>query len=381
MTARRAVRGRVVTPDGVVEDGVVRIERGRISRVDQATPGTRVRPSAAWILPGFVDLHVHGGGGHTFTTGDLRQARAAAAFHAAHGTTTMLASLVTAPVDQLRAVATAYAPLVADGIIAGVHLEGPYLSPHRCGAQNPAHLRAPDRTELVALLDLDVVRMVTIAPELSGALLAIRLIVERGVLAAVGHTDASYAQAQAAVVAGARVATHLCNAMRPIHHREPGPIVALLEAGGVVCEVIADGVHLHDGMLRYIVATAGAARVALVTDAIAAAGQPDGGYELGGQPVRVVDGVARLAGSGRGRGSASGAIAGSTLTMDAAVRRVVHSGVDIVAAARMAATTPATLLGRAGDIGAIAPGRRADLVLLDDTLRVTQVLRAGVPVR
>lgn len=372
--ARSALRGRVVTPEGVVDDGVVRIARGRISRVDEATPGMRVRPSAAWILPGFVDLHVHGGGGYTFTTGDAEQARAAAAFHAAHGTTTMLASLVTAPVDQLRAAATAYAPLVAEGVLAGVHLEGPYLSPHRCGAQNPAHLHSPDLDEVTALLELDVVRMVTLAPELPGALPAIRLLVERGVLAAVGHTDASYAQTRAAIAAGARVATHLCNAMRPIHHREPGPIVALLEAPAVVCELIADGVHLHDDMLRFIVATVGAARVALVTDAIAAAGQSDGEYELGGQPVRVAGGVARLASADRG------AIAGSTLTMDTAVRRVVHSGVDMVAAARMAATTPAALLGRASEIGAVAPGRWADLVLLDEELRVTQVLRSGVPV-
>ncbi|MGE5827176.1 MAG: N-acetylglucosamine-6-phosphate deacetylase [Micromonosporaceae bacterium] len=376
----RAVRGRVVTPDGVIEDGVIRIVRGQISHLDEAGSSTRVRRSAAWILPGFIDLHVHGGGGHTFTTGDVSQARAAAAFHAAHGTTTMLASLVAAPADQLLAAVSAYAPLVAEGVLAGVHLEGPYLSPQRCGAQNPAHLRWPELAELSALLDLGVVRMVTIAPELPGALPAIRRVVERGALAAVGHTDASHEQTRAAVAAGARVATHLCNGMRPIHHREPGPIVALLEASGVVCEVIADGVHLHEAMLRYIVATAGAARVALVTDAIAAAGRPNGEYELGDQPVRVIDGVARLAVNDPTGDPVAGPIAGSTLTMDAAVRRVVHSGVDIAGAARMAATTPATVLGRSDEIGAVAPGRRADLVLLDEELRVTQVLRAGVPV-
>jgi N-acetylglucosamine-6-phosphate deacetylase len=158
--------------------------------------------------------------------------------------------------------------------------------------------------------------------------------------------------------------------MRPIHHRDPGPIVALLN-GGVVCEQIADGVHLHDGMLRHVVRTAGRDHVALITDAMAAAGMPDGRYELGGQEVTVADRVARLAGDG--------AIAGSTLTMDAAVRRTVRSGVSLVDAAVMAATTPARVLGLEYEIGAVAEGLQADLVLLDAELRVTAVLRAGVP--
>jgi N-acetylglucosamine-6-phosphate deacetylase len=190
------------------------------------------------------------------------------------------------------------------------------------------------------------------------------------VIAAVGHTDASYEQTLAAIAAGASVATHLGNAMRPIHHREPGPMIALLDASGVVIEQIADGVHLHDGMLRHTVRSAGAERVALITDAMAAAGMPDGEYELGGQAVTVADGVARLGGHG--------AIAGSTLTMDAALRRAVHSGVSIVDAARMAATTPARVLGRDAELGALVPGLRADIVVLDSELRVTSVLRSGV---
>jgi N-acetylglucosamine-6-phosphate deacetylase len=159
--------------------------------------------------------------------------------------------------------------------------------------------------------------------------------------------------------------------MRPMHHREPGPIVALLDAPGVVCEQIADGVHLHDGMLRHVVRVAGPARVALVTDAVAAAGRPDGEYELGGRPVTVSGGIARLVDGG--------AIAGSTGTMDAAVRRVVHSGASLVDAATMAATTPARVLGLEGEIGSIVAGHRADLVLLDEELRVSGVLRQGRP--
>jgi N-acetylglucosamine-6-phosphate deacetylase len=211
--------------------------------------------------------------------------------------------------------------------------------------------------------------MVTIAPELPDALCAIRLLRRRGVVAAVGHTDATYEQTLAAVNAGAAVGTHLCNAMRPVHHRDPGPIVALLDAPGVVCELVADGVHLHDGMLRHLVRAAGPDRVALVTDAGAATGMADGAYEMGGQEVTVVRGQARLA--------ADGAIAGSTITADAALRQVVYIGVSIVDAARMASTTPARAIGLGAEVGAIVPGLRADLVVLDAELGVVDVLRAG----
>ena len=365
----QVIRGRVVTPGGVIEDGVVRIAAGRITDVSPAGRTRIVSATAAWIVPGFVDIHVHGGGGHTFTTGDPTQARATAAFHARFGTTTMLASLVTAPRELLHEATMALRPLVYEGVLAGLHLEGPYLSPARCGAQNPAHLRDPDLAELGRLLDLGGVRMVTLAPELPGALDAISLLRRRGVVAAIGHTDATYEQTLAAVEAGASVGTHVCNAMRPVHHRDPGPIVALLDAPSVVCEQVADGVHLHDGMLRHTVRAAGPDRVALITDAMAATGMPDGQYELGGQTVRVAGGVARLANDGT--------IAGSTLTMDAAVRRTVHSGVDIAAAAAMASTTPARALGLEQEVGAIVPGLRADLVLLDDELHVIDVFRRG----
>jgi N-acetylglucosamine-6-phosphate deacetylase len=364
------VRGRVVTPTGVLADGVVVIEGDRIVEVSPAGR-SRTSTTAAWILPGFVDLHVHGGGGHTFTTGDVEDARAAAAFHGRHGTTTMLASLVTTSPKATLAGVEAFAPLVAEGVIAGVHLEGPYLSAARCGAQNPAYLRDPDPAEITDLLAPGTVRVVTIAPELPGAIAAIRQFTANGVTVAVGHTDATYEQTRAAIDAGAMLATHLCNAMRPIHHRDPGPIVALLDAPEVVCEQVPDGVHLHDGMLRHVVASAGTARVALVTDAMAAAGMPDGEYELGGQAVTVTDGVARLA--------HQGSIAGSTLTMDAALRRTVHSGVSIDRAVTMASATPARVLGLGNEIGAIEVGLRADLVCLDEGLGVVSVVRKGKP--
>ena len=365
------VRGRAVTPTGVIERAIVETDGSLITGVYPAGRTRSADAAAAWIVPGFVDIHVHGGGGSTFTTGDPGQARAAAAFHAGHGTTTMLASLVTAPEEALARATTAYRPLVDEGVVAGLHYEGPYLSTARCGAQNPAHLRDPDLDELDRLLDLGGVRMVTIAPELPGALDAIARLRERGVVAAVGHTDATYEQTLAAVEAGATVATHLANAMRPMHHRDPGAVVALLNSPGVVCEQIADGVHLHGGMLDLVIRAAGPDRVALVTDAIAAAGMTDGEYDLGGLAVTVADGVARLSGDG--------AIAGSTLTMDAALREAVHSGWSITDAVAMASTTPARALGLGDDRGRLEAGLRADLVLLDEELRVVGVLLAGEP--
>jgi N-acetylglucosamine-6-phosphate deacetylase len=363
------IRGAVVTPEGVLQDGLVIVIGDRIAEVRPTGRVHKVDRRASWILPAFVDIHVHGGGGHTFTTGDPAQARAVARFHAAHGTTTMLASLVTAPSELLHKATTDLAPLIDDGTIAGLHLEGPYLSAARCGAQNPAHLRDPDPAALAELIGLGGIAMMTIAPELPRAAEAIELLVASGVVAAIGHTDATYEQTLAGIAAGARVGTHVCNAMRPMHHRDPGPIVALLGAESVICEQVPDGVHLHDGMLRHAVRTAGPGRVALITDAMSATGMRDGSYELGDQPVTVHNGVARLA--------VDGAIAGSTLTMDAALRRTVQSGVSIADAARMAATTPARALGREDEIGAILAGLRADLVLLDDELRVVDVLRRG----
>jgi N-acetylglucosamine-6-phosphate deacetylase len=361
------VHGRVVRP-GAVVPGYVEVDGPTI--VEVAETGV---PSgdADLVVPGFVDLHCHGGGGHTFTAGSADSARAAAAFHLRHGTTTMLASLVSSPYELMRDATVAYRPLVADGTVAGIHFEGPYLSGVRCGAQNPAYLRDPSLTELTALVDLGAgaVRMVTIAPELPGAAEAIEFLAGAGVVAALGHTDASYEQTRAGVAAGATVGTHLFNGMRPVHHREPGPVVALLDAPRVVCELVADGFHLHDGTLALAVHTVGPERAALITDAMDAAGMPDGTYELGGQEVVVAGRVARLA--------RDGAIAGSTLTMDAALRRAVGAGIPLPDACAMAATTPARALGLAGDRGALEAGLRADLVVLSPDLQVKRVMRAG----
>lgn len=356
--------GRIVTPDGVVE-GSLTAEDGRIAAIEPGPIATE-----QWIVPGFVDIHNHGGGGHTFTTGDADAARAAAAFHREHGTTTLLASLVSAPFDLMRDATLAFKPLVDEGVLAGIHFEGPYLAEVRCGAQNPAYLRDPSLEEIGELVKLGdgAVRMMTIAPERAGALPAIALLAAEGVVAALGHTDASFEETLAGVAAGATVATHLFNGMRPIHHREPGPIVALLGAAPIAVELVADGIHLHDGTLAFAARTAGPGRTLLVTDAMSAAGMPDGAYELGGQEVVVAGRVARLA--------RDGSIAGSTLTMDAAFRQAVGAGLAISEVVRAASTTPAAVLGLSGELGSLEVGKRADLVTLSPSFEVTSVVTA-----
>lgn len=360
--------GRILTRDGVTK-GALSWSAGRIAAIKPVA-----RAARHWIVPGFVDMHVHGGGGFTFTTGDPDQAAAAAAFHARHGTTTMLASLVSSPFELMRKATEAFAPLVSAGVLAGLHYEGPYLAAACCGAQNPLFLRDPALPELAELTAIagGVVRLVTIAPELPGALEAIRYLAARDVRVAIGHTDADYHKTLAGIAAGATVGTHVFNGMRPPHHRTPGPVFALLGAPGVVSELIADGVHLHDGALAFALRTAGPDGAALVTDAISATGMPDGAYELGGQAVTVSAGAARLTTAG----GSPGAIAGSTLTMDAAFRRAVSVGVSVPHAARLTATNPARALGLT-DRGTLAVGHQADAVVLDEELNVLRVLRHG----
>ena len=299
-------------------------------------------------------------------------AAAAASFHLHAGTTTTMASLVTAELDDLDAQIRALSPLIDDGVFAGFHLEGPWISRECKGAHNEALLRDPDPAEIERFLHLadGRVRMVTIAPELPGGLESVRLVAESGAIAAVGHTAASYERTLDAVDAGATVATHLFNGMKPIHHRDPGAIAALLSSPAVTVELIADGHHLHPGAIRLAVDHVGTRRSVLITDAMQAAGIGDGDYRLGSMTVEVRGGVARLAGG-------NGSIAGSTLTMGAAVRFAVdHAGLSLEEAVQMACVSPAGLLGRS-DIGVIEAGRRADLAVLDDDLAVTAVMRAG----
>lgn len=371
--ARRTVLtgARVVLPDGVAENGRVTVEGARIAPDVPGEPGT-LDLTGHWIVPGFVDMHVHGGGGASFSAGNAEEALRVVATHRAHGTTTMVASTVTGHLDDLARQAGVLSELVEQGDLAGLHFEGPFISPHRCGAHDPALLRDPDPADVRKLLDAarGTARMVTLAPELPGGLDSVRLLADHGVIAAVGHTDADYGATLEAVEAGATVATHLFNAMPTMLHREPGPVAALLEDERVTVELINDGTHLHPAVLELAFARAGAERVAFVTDAMGAAGMGDGVYPLGPLQVRVTGGVARLV--------EGGSIAGSTLTLDTALRRAVTvDGLPVQEAVMALSTSPARLLGVADRVGTIEVGKDADLVVLDAEYRLVGVMRKG----
>ncbi|PRY13541.1 N-acetylglucosamine-6-phosphate deacetylase [Kineococcus rhizosphaerae] len=357
--ARGAVRTGTRTAEWVLLDGprVLRTGTGPAPAADEVVDG-------AHVVPGFVDVHCHGGGGVSFG-GSVEDALTVAATHRAHGTTTIVASLVTRPVDELARTLDAYADLVADGVLAGIHLEGPWLSPDHRGAHDASLLRAPEAGDLDRLLRPGLVAMVTVAPELEGGLAAVQRIAAAGAVAAIGHTDADADLTRRAVDAGATWATHLFNAMPPVHHRAPGPVAALLEDERVTVELIADGVHLHPLVLSLAAHRAGRGRVAFVTDAMAATGSADGRYRLGDLDVDVVDGVARLAGGG--------SIAGSTLTLDRALAFAVAAGLDLDDALAALTAVPARALGRP-DVGHLEPGARGGAVVLADDLTVVRVL-------
>ena len=371
----RLVDGGTVVADGWVRfaDGVVAaVGSGPSWRSEPAVPTTDA--AGAWLTPGFVDIHVHGGGGASFDDGAEAIGRALD-LHRRHGTTRSVISLVTAAVPDLVGRVREVAGLTrSDPRILGSHLEGPFLDAGHKGAHDPSLLHAATRPEIDALLDAadGTLRQITLAPELPGGMVAVRAFSEAGVTVAVGHTGADYEQALAAFDAGARILTHAFNAMPGVHHRAPGPVAAATRTPGVTLEIVNDGVHVHPEVVRMTFAAA-PGRIALVTDAMAAAGSADGDYLLGSLEVEVRDGVARLAGGG--------SIAGSTLTLDDALRRaVLEVGIPVPEAVRALTETPAAAVGRGADLGRLAPGYAADAVLLDDDFRVRQVWSDGSPV-
>ncbi|MFE3515451.1 N-acetylglucosamine-6-phosphate deacetylase [Streptomyces sp. NPDC059166] len=362
---------RVVLPTGTVENGRVIVEGTRIA--GSAPDGARtVDLSGHWVVPGFVDIHNHGGGGASFATGTADDVLTGVRAHREHGTTTVVASTVTGETDFLARQAGMLSELAEQGEIAGVHFEGPFISPCRKGAHSEGLLRHPDPAEVRKLIDAarGTAKMVTLATELPGGIDSVRLLAEHGVIAAVGHTDATYEQTVEAIDAGATVATHLFNAMPAIGHRAPGPIAALLEDERVTVELINDGTHLHPAALELAFHHAGAGRVALITDAMDAAGAGDGHYQLGPLAVEVKDGVARLV--------EGGSIAGSTLTLDTAFRRAVTiDELPVEDVVRSISANPARLLGMYDRVGSLEPGKDADLVVLDAGFALRGVMRRG----
>lgn len=396
LTADLALRGTAVLPGGVLEDALILIAGERIAWAGPAehAPGFRAASTVqhdGLILPGLVDLHCHGGGGASFPDcADADEARIAIAEHRRHGTTTLVGSLVTASAAELEQRAAMLAPLVHAGELAGLHLEGPFISPARKGAQNPQHITDGD-AELVRRIcsatDRAIATM-TLAPEASGAEAVMDALAAGGAVPSLGHTDAGSAQMERGIAEARRAlarhhsrsslptATHLFNGMRPIHHRDPGPALAALDAaarGELVVELVADGTHLDPRTVAHVFSIAAEGCVALVTDAMAAAGMADGHYRLGALEVTVEQGVATL--------SEGGAIAGGTAHLIDVVRcTVLESGVELGAAVRAASSVPARVLGLADEVGALSEGLRADVLLTDRNLCVQRVLRAGADV-
>ena len=379
---------RVFTPLEEIPGGAVLIEDGKITAVGRrealrAPAGAReLHARGMTAVPGFVDVHIHGAGGHDVMEATPAALAAVAQRAARHGTTSLVATTVTASADVSSRSLEGIARFVHEQIsaradggpaaeILGIHLEGPFLSAARRGVHPPEWLLPPSTETLRQFLAAadGCARILTLAPELPGALDCVAAARAAGLVVALGHTDATYAQAEAALDRGARHAVHVFNAMRPFSHRETGVLGAALTDPRMTAEVIADGVHVDAPAIRLLLAAKGFENVMLVSDATAATGMPDGNYRLGNMEVTVTGGVCR---------NSEGRLAGSTLTLDRAVRNVVALGVPLGAALRMATFNPARLLGLGSKKGVIAPGADADIVLLDSNLQVSGVMTRGV---
>ncbi len=382
--------GRLVLPGGLVEDGAVVVEGDRVAYSGQrgavpdrwaALPSPEGWPPDTFLLPGLVDVHCHGGAGGEFGA-DVERAGVAASHHHRAGTTSVVGSLVSAPADVLLAGVAALAPLVDSGVLAGIHLEGPFLSTVRCGAQDPAALVDADLDlvdDLVAAAGGGLLHL-TFAPERDPAASLPAALAGHDVLGALGHTDADHATCARALEAvrrgGARgglpLVTHLFNGMPPLHHRAPGPVAAALGAaarGEAVVELIADGVHLDGATVALVFDLVGPSGIALVSDAMSASGLAEGDYTLGGRGVRVRGREARLADGG--------SLAGGVSTLLDQVRWCVTDlGIDLVDVVTAAALTPARALSLAG-VGSLEPGSRADVLVVDPDLRPLRVMRHG----
>ncbi|UBV44273.1 N-acetylglucosamine-6-phosphate deacetylase (plasmid) [Deinococcus taeanensis] len=369
---------RIVTGSEVIERGHLLVRGGRVAQLGTgACPPPQgeaqvIDGRGQLLIPGMVDLHIHGAAGHDMMDGTRRSIEVVSRTCAATGCTSFLVTSVSSTlealltlVDRVREVA-GHEP---GARIAGIHAEGPYLNALRKGMQNEAHLRHPDLAEMQAVLDRagDLLKMVTLAPELPGGLALTRALAARGVIVAVAHSDATYDEALAAFRAGASHVTHCFNGMRPIHHREPGVIVAAFEQRQVSLQAIVDGVHLHPAIVRLMHRLKGPEGVVLITDALQAMGLGDGTYAFGGHMVTVHGGVARLA---------DGTLASSTVTMNEALRNTVQLGVPLTDAVMMASTTPARLLGLPHK-GRVAVGADADLALLDGAYEVQWTMIGG----
>ncbi|WNQ12394.1 N-acetylglucosamine-6-phosphate deacetylase [Paenibacillus aurantius] len=388
MTEKRSLLIRnasIVTDQGVSQEGELLVEDGKISwlapkggAAERGVPAgvEELDAEGGWILPGFIDVHIHGGFGHDFMDGTVEAIEGIARYHASHGTTGLLATTVTqsreAISQVLEAASTYRAGAMPYAQLLGVHLEGPFISPKFPGAQNPDFIVEPRQEWLEAWVRdyPGLIKLLTLAPERNGALELIEWLAGQGIIAAAGHTDASFDQITEAAGRGLSHAVHTFNAMRGLHHREPGTLGAVLTDNRIHAEVIADGHHVHPAGIRLLAAAKAPDRLLIITDAMSAAGLGDGEYDLGGLGVVVKDGVARL--------KEGGALAGSTLTMIDAFRYVLeHTDLSVAEVSRLASGNPAKRLGIDGHTGSLASGKDADFVWTSPQLDIRGVWVQG----
>lgn len=375
---------KIVLEDQVITGSVV-VQNGRIQQIiseenrDEAVHEgvlETIDGQGGWLLPGFIDIHVHGGFGSDFMDANSESYHAITKFHASKGTTGMLATTVTASKEAIEAVLQATAQFRSSDMpfaaLYGVHLEGPFISEKWPGAQNPAFISEP-QLEWLKKWNAEypgLIRQLTLAPEKKGAIELITWLKEQNIVAACGHTDALYAEMEAAANAGLSQAVHTYNAMRGLHHREPGTLGAVLTDDRIYAELIADGEHVHPVAIRLLLAAKSSDKVILITDAVAAAGMPDGDYSLGGLPVVVKQGVARL--------REGNALAGSSLTMIEAFQFMLkHTNLSVPEVSRLASGNAAKQLGMHELTGSITVGKQADLVWTDAQFNVRQTWVQG----
>lgn len=381
---------RLITNAQTIDNGWIHVENGKVAALGanqpprdlaQAHAMNTVDVKGQWVVPGFIDIHVHGADGVEVMDGTPEAIRKIGRFHAMHGTTGWLPTTLTASIpaleQSLRAskVVQEDSSAPAGAAVLGVHLEGPFISPDKIGAQNPDFVAPPtiETMERLANVAPGLVKKITIAPERRGAIEVIAWLAEHGIIPSIGHTDATFTETMLGIQAGARHATHLFNAMRGLHHRDGGVVGASLLSDEVLCELIVDGHHVDLEVVKLVLRLKGAEKIALITDAISATGKPDGCYQLGGLDITVKDGKSVL--------SDGHTLAGSTLTMDGAVRNMVNRvGVSLQDAVQMASTTPARELGFSAHKGDIGVGYDADFVVLDESLQVSRTFVGGTEV-
>lgn len=372
----------VFMPEGILSNAFVHIESGIVSSIDQEVkPGySLIDLGDKKLIPGLIDLHIHGSAGADTMDATPESINQIAKELATNGVTGFLGTTVTAPWEKVLAALKNVRHCIdsstsTDGAeLLGSYLEGPFFTPKHKGAHPKQLFVSPTEERLKELLDAagNTLKVVALAPEIDNATQATQLLVEHNIQVAMGHSDASFDQATACIDAGARIAIHLFNGMSGLHHREPGCIGAFLSHDKITSELIADGIHVHPAVLNLSWKCKGSDKAVLITDCMCAGGLPDGNYQLGELPVVVTNGIAR---------TESGSLAGSTLTLNSAIRNMVTlANIPETDAIRMATETPAKLLGLEDTLGMIAPGRKASLVVMDNEYNVELTLIHGQPV-